>query len=202
MIGYLQGRIIHRQEHTLVLNVQGVGYVVHINVRRMASWSEDIALWIETVVREHSMELYGFETPQEQHTFLQLQKVPGLGPKMAMLILSSFESLSELYHAIHSQQLSRFKAISGIGAKLATRIVQELQGLPAIHAMRIHESREGHESEPPSISIALEALSSLGYDSTTAWDTLKCITQEVPNASAETYVKLALQAFIAHRDGT
>lgn len=198
MIGYLQGRIIHRQEHTLILNVNGIGYVVYINVRRMASWSDDIALWIETVVREHSMELYGFETRQEQHTFLQLQKVPGLGPKMAMLILSSFESLSELYHAIHGQQLSRFKAIPGIGAKLATRIVQELQGLPAIHTMG---TREVHESESTSANIALEALSSLGYDSSTAWDTLKRITQELPHASAETYVKLALQAFIAHREG-
>jgi Holliday junction DNA helicase RuvA len=194
MIGYLQGRIIHRQEHTLILNVHGIGYVVYINVRRMASWSDDIALWIETVVREHSMELYGFETRQEQNTFLQLQKVPGLGPKMAMLILSSFESLPELYHAIHDRQLSRFKAISGIGAKLATRIVQELQGLPAIYAMG---TREVHESEPTSVNIALEALSSLGYDSSTAWDTLKRITQDLPHASAETYVKMALNTFLA-----
>lgn len=198
MIGYLQGRIIQRQEHTLILNVQGVGYVVYINVRRMTGWSEDIALWIETVVREHSMELYGFETPQEQHTFLQLQKVPGLGPKMAMLILSSFESLSELHHAIHSQQLARFKAISGIGAKLATRIVQELQSLPLMHGV---STGELHISEPPSLSTALEALSSLGYDPSTSWDTLKRITQEMPDASAETYVKLALNALSAHRKG-
>ena len=197
MIGYLQGRIIHRQEPTIILNVQGVGYVVHVNVRRMGTWGDDMTLWIETIAREHSMELFGFETRQEQHTFLQLQKVPGLGPKMAMLILSSFESLPELYHAIHGQQLVRFKAISGIGAKLATRIVQELQGLAEPHAV---SASQGHASETTSFTVALEALSSLGYDTRIAWETLKRITQDLPDASAETYVKLALNAFLAIKE--
>lgn len=185
MIGYLKGRVIKQNEHSIVVDVGGIGYVVYVNQSRISVWeTSELELWIETVFREYHIELYGFETPSEQSAFLQLQKVPGVGPKMALTILSSFESLSELYRAIRSQNLARLKTISGVGAKLAARIVQELQN--------VQEYKDIENIESDTMHTALRALCALGYEASRVFPVLQEISKHNESDDAESYVRIAL----------
>ncbi|PPE03560.1 Holliday junction branch migration protein RuvA [Holospora curviuscula] len=186
MIGYLSGRIIKRQPPFIVLEIQGIGYVVYVNYRQLETWGETVSLWIETVPREHQSELYGFTSPKEQRAFVQLQKVPGLGPKVALAILASFDDVSELYSAIHHQNIVRFKMIPGIGAKLASRIVQELYSA-------VPEEVEILE-EDSAMNTALHALCALGYDAQISLKLLHQLAkEETASMDAESYVRHALK---------
>ncbi|ETZ07567.1 Holliday junction ATP-dependent DNA helicase RuvA [Holospora obtusa F1] len=185
MIGYLSGRIIRRNASIIIVETQGIGYVVHVNCRQLERWGETVSLWIETVVKEHGSELYGFESEKDQTAFLQLQKVPGLGPKVALSILASFDEISQLYIAIQKKDLVRFKLIPGIGAKLASRIVQELQ-----QTSMKEETVFGQDS----LNTALQALCALGYETRIALPLLHHIAKEQNHSlDAENYVRQALK---------
>ncbi|ETZ04689.1 Holliday junction branch migration protein RuvA [Holospora undulata] len=186
MIGYLSGRIIRRKSPIIILEIQGIGYVVYVNHRQLERWGDTVSLWIETVMKEHQSELYGFESLKEQSAFLQLQKVPGLGPKVALSILSFFDDVSQLYGAIQQQDFSRFKMIPGIGAKLASRIIQELQQT----VMQEDSVRVQCDEE---VKTALQALCALGYESRIALNVLQQITKEEKDVDAEAYVRHALK---------
>ena len=191
MIGYLSGRIIKRHPPLIILEIQGVGYVVHVNSRQLETWLDTVSLWIETVPREHHSELYGFVSPKEQRAFLQLQKVPGLGPKVALSILASFDDINELYGAIHHQDTLRFKGIPGIGTKLASRIVQEL------HSAVLQEETEVLQCHT-AMSTALQALCALGYEAQAARTLLYQLSQEQSiSMDAESYVRAALKGLTA-----
>ena len=129
MIGYLRGRVNHKQTDRIILDVQGVGYSVGISLStylRVGEVGSEVELLIYTHVTDSSMALYGFSSEAEKDTFLKLISISGIGPKIALNILSGIE-VSDLEEAIRSSDVDRISMVPGIGKKTAMRIALELQ---------------------------------------------------------------------------
>jgi holliday junction DNA helicase RuvA len=126
MIARLRGRVAGRAGHGLVVDVGGVGYLVNAapSVRRLGT--EEVTIEIHTVVREDALQLYGFATADERELFELLLGVNGVGPKVALAIVSG-STPAELRRAIARDDVKRFQAIPGIGLKTAQRVVLELK---------------------------------------------------------------------------
>src|SRR2546421_7947799 len=126
MIARLRGRIAGRAGTGLIVDVNGVGYLVHAipSVQRLGDG--EITVEIHTVVREDALQLYGFATADERQLFELLLGVNGVGPKVALAILSG-STPAELRRAIAREDTARFEAIPGIGRKTAQRVVLELR---------------------------------------------------------------------------
>ena len=164
MIAYLHGRIFEKQPNRIVVDVAGVGYDVSVPLSTFYGLGEagsDIALRIHTHVREDALLLYGFATRLEQDLFERLISISGIGPKVALAVLSGIEP-PELIRAIERGDLARLTAIPGVGKKTSERIVLELKDrLPKMHAPTAVEDLAG----APSIlrDDVLSALMNLGY---------------------------------------
>jgi Holliday junction DNA helicase RuvA len=130
MIARLRGRIVGRAGSGLIVDVSGVGYLVHAtpSVRRLGD--DEVTVEIHTVVREDALQLYGFATSEERELFELLLGVSGVGPKVALAILSG-SSPAELRRAIARDDVKRFQAIPGVGLKTAQRVVLELKAAVA-----------------------------------------------------------------------
>jgi Holliday junction DNA helicase RuvA len=129
MIGYLRGRVKRKQADRVILDVQGVGYSVGIPLStylRMGEVGNEVELSIHTHVTDNSMSLYGFSSEAEKETFLKLISISGIGPKIALNILSGIE-VSDLEEAIRNSDITRISLVPGIGKKTAMRIALELQ---------------------------------------------------------------------------
>jgi len=129
MIGFLRGRIIRKQTDLLILDVQGVGYMAGIPLStflRIGEVGEAVELYVHTHVTDNSMSLYGFAGEDEKDTFLKLISISGIGPKIALNILSGIE-VSDLEEAIRAGDVARISLVPGIGKKTAMRIALELQ---------------------------------------------------------------------------
>jgi holliday junction DNA helicase RuvA len=129
MIARLRGRPVARTAEGLVLDVGGVGYLVAATAAalRRADGAAEVTVETYLHVREDALQLYGFADPGERELFLQLLSVNGVGPKVALAILSGSPA-EELRRAIVREDTARFTAIPGIGRKTAERIVLELKG--------------------------------------------------------------------------
>src|SRR4029453_264654 len=130
MIGYLQGNLIRATPERLLLDVQGVGYEVHVP---LSTWyeiekrrEERIRLFIHTYMREDGIALFGFWTEREKLLFERLIAVSGIGPRLARVILSGMPP-EDLLGAIASGDLGRLATIPGVGKKTAERMVLELR---------------------------------------------------------------------------
>ena len=134
MIAFLRGTVLDKQPDRLVVDVQGVGYELHVPLStyyNVAEASASVSLRVHTHVREDALQLFGFGTRLEQELFERLIGVSGIGPKVALSILSGIEP-PELIRAIHRADLPRLTAIPGVGKKTAERLVVELKDrLPA-----------------------------------------------------------------------
>jgi Holliday junction DNA helicase RuvA len=129
MIAFLRGRIIDKQPNRLIVDVQGVGYDVHVPLSTyydVGDEGDDVTLRVHTHVREDALLLYGFLTVLEQQVFERLIGISGIGPKLAIAVLSGIEA-GELIGAVQRGDLARLTAIPGIGKKTAERIVLELR---------------------------------------------------------------------------
>ena len=171
MIGKLRGIIDSITEERCIIDVSGVGYVVFLSSKTANFLSrnhlnQEFTLIIETVIKEDSIELYGFVSMAEKTWFLELLKVQGVGAKMAQKILSALE-IEDLAKALISSDLKAFTQISGIGPKLAARITTELKGSPKKLGVDSNDfvlSKEIADFSQNSIaSDALSALENLGY---------------------------------------
>lgn len=146
MIGRLQGLVIeHGVDGSCVLDVNGVGYEVFVPVRTLARLplTEPVTLHVHTHVREDALLLYGFQNPDDRIAFRVLMSVSGVGPKLAMTVLSDL-SAAELYRVIARGERARLEAVSGVGKKTAARLLLELKdklplpidtGMPASSAV-------------------------------------------------------------------
>jgi Holliday junction DNA helicase RuvA len=126
VIARLRGRVVGRAGAGLVVDVNGVGYLVHATPSVQRLGDGEIAIEIHTVVREDALQLYGFATADERELFELLLGVNGVGPKVALAIVSG-SSPAELRRAIARDDVKRFQAIPGIGLKTAQRVVLELK---------------------------------------------------------------------------
>ena len=126
MIARLRGRPVARTADGLVLDVNGVGYLVQATPSAAASGGDEITVETYLHVREDALQLYGFADAAERELFVQLLGVNGVGPKVALAIVSGSRP-GELRKAIVREDVARFQAITGIGKKTAERIVLELK---------------------------------------------------------------------------
>ena len=129
MIGFLKGKIISSRPTQLLLDVNGVGYSVNISINTFekVSQKKEAQLFIHTNVKEDSITLYGFYTEYEKEMFELLISISGIGPKLALSLLSGIEA-NELKEAIGIGDVTRIVAIPGIGRKTAERLILELKG--------------------------------------------------------------------------
>jgi Holliday junction DNA helicase RuvA len=130
MIARLRGRISGRAGSGLIVDVNGVGYLVNATPSVQRLGDGEVTIEIHTVVREDALQLYGFATADERELFELLLGVSGVGPKVALAILSG-STPAELRRAIARDDVKRFQAIPGIGLKTAQRVVLELKAAVA-----------------------------------------------------------------------
>jgi holliday junction DNA helicase RuvA len=179
VIARLRGRVAGRTAEGLVLDVNGVGYLVAATPSATAKSGEQVTVETYLHVREDALQLYGFADGAERELFVQLLGVNGIGPKVALAIVSGSRP-EELRRAIVREDTARFQAIPGIGKKTAERIVLELKekiGLDVAAA-------------PAGDFTAREALVELGY---TLIDAERALADVDPELPVEEQVRAALR---------
>jgi holliday junction DNA helicase RuvA len=164
VIAHLAGTLLDKQVQRLVIDVGGVGYEVHVPLSTFYGVGDPgarVELRVHTHVRDDAIQLFGFATSLEQTLFERLIGVSGIGPKVALSILSGIEA-PDLVRAIRQADLARLVSIPGVGKKTAERIVVELRDrMPAGQSL---EAAEGGDVR----SDLLSALANLGYQRVSA----------------------------------
>ena len=191
MIARLRGRPVGRSTEGLVLDVNGVGYLVAATpaVLRRATAGADLTVETYLHVREDALQLYGFADAEERDLFVHLLTVSGVGPKVALAVVSGSPA-AELRRAIALGDHARFQAIPGIGKKTAERIVLELREKlgavvePALSAV----------GDAPGHVVARDALVELGYSIV---DAERALAEIDPDLPVEERVRLALRGAAA-----
>lgn len=190
MIGYLTGKIISLKPTRILLDVNGVGYAVNISINTFENISEltTVSLFVYTSVKEDSITLYGFFTEPEKQMFELLISVTGIGPKLALSILSGIQT-DDLKDAILRGDISRIVAVPGIGRKTGERLVLELRNkVDQVSEEGIKEYSLNLKKE------AVSALTTLGYNAKTADKVIRDILVDDPNISLEELIKKALSS--------
>jgi Holliday junction DNA helicase RuvA len=184
MIASLRGKVVARMLDGVVLDVNGVGYRIQTTLRalRKAQGGEEVTLDTYLHVREDALQLYGFAEPVERELFEHFLSVSGVGPKVALAILSG-STPADLRRAIALEDITRFVAIPGIGKKTAERVVLELKEKIGI----IETPAEAPELE----LMARDALVELGYS---LLEAERALATTDPDAEPEERVKQALRA--------
>lgn len=194
MIGYLHGRVIALYTDHCLLDVHGVGYRVFVanSTRTKLRQREEASLFIYTSVREDAIVLYGFATEEEYDLFLQLIGVSGIGPKVALGILSAI-TVEGLCRAIQNKQASVLTKLPGIGKKSAERLILELKDKVAFRGSAEEELltiENGEEVGDDAASEAMAALQSLGY---TPSEIAPVIRKTVKYKTTEAIIKASLK---------
>jgi Holliday junction DNA helicase RuvA len=197
MIAALTGRLACKAPTHVTLDVQGVGYEVFIPLSTfyaLPDTSESISLSIHTHLREDAIQLFGFLTSQEKDAFVLLTGVSGIGPKLALSVLSAL-SVPDLTSAIQAGDVAKLETVPGIGKKSAGRIALELKD--KVERLRSVPSHAVEASSGPSDRMqddALSALVNLGYRATEAKEALKRIVQARAGQEPPTLKDLIRQA--------
>ncbi len=188
MIGYLKGKIISSKPTQIVLDVNGVGYKVGISINTFEKIvnKTEVSLFVHTHVKEDSISLYGFFTEPEKEMFELLISISGIGPKIALGLLSGI-SVDSLKEAIEEGNVTRITAVPGIGRKTAERLVLELRSkVEGISAEQFTTLQPSTKSE------AISALSTLGYNVKIAEKVIREILSENIDFALEDLIKNAL----------
>lgn len=199
MIGFLRGRLIHKAPPQLLLDVQGVGYEVEAPMNTfydLPALGEEVKLHTHLVVREDAHILFGFATENERMLFRTLIKVNGVGPKLALTILSG-QSTEEFYRCVDDNDVKGLVRLPGVGQKTAERLIIEMRGrLPELNKLSVSIDRPG-----PVVSLsaspkqeAISALCALGYKPPEAARMVQSIAVE--DKSCEDIIRLALRGAV------
>jgi len=184
MIAHLRGRLLTKHPNQAVVETAGVGYDVTISIPTFSdlpSLGSEVALHIHTHVREDQIALYGFLRPAEKHLFEKLLTVSGIGPKLAITILSGMPA-DEMVGAIRHNDIARLTRIPGIGKKTAERMVLELRDkLPPAAETPAAPTTTAMEED------VLSALTNLGYQRPAAE---RALAQAAKNGKEESFEAL------------
>ncbi|WP_404419072.1 Holliday junction branch migration protein RuvA [Marinospirillum sp.] len=198
MIGRLQGVLVEKQPSWVILDIQGVGYEVELPLSAFANLpvtGEQIILWIHQVIREDANLLYGFARLEDRQLFRELIKVSGIGPKVALAILSSLES-RQLLNVIQNGDLQALTRVPGIGKKTAERLLVDLKDrLKSWQPQQMAKLELPVDAQQPTTDHRAEAeaaLISLGYKPTEASRALSGI--ETEGMDTQTLIRAALQS--------
>jgi Holliday junction DNA helicase RuvA len=191
VIGRLVGRLASKATDHVILDVGGVGYFVQIPLSTFYELPEaesPASLWIHTYVREDALALYGFLTELERSLFLMLIGVAGIGPRVALTVLTGMPP-SDLIEALRKADVKRLMAVPGVGKKTAERMVLEL----AEKANRLGVEPSG--GKPPAVATedVVSALVNLGYRHGDAERAVEAIGRSGAPGEFSDYLKLALK---------
>lgn len=189
MIGKLTGTLLEKNPPQVLVDCHGVGYEVQVPMStfyNLPGLGEKISLLTHFIVREDAQLLYGFATPQERQTFRELIKVSGVGPRMALSLLSGM-GIDDLVQAIALQEVARLVKVPGIGKKTAERLLLELKGKLGDAVV----GTAGAQVQSDAQSDILQALLALGYSDKEAAISLKALPADVGVSDG---IKLALKA--------
>lgn len=200
MIGKLKGIIDGIYDDHILIDVNGVGYEAFCAARtlsKLPSKGEAVSLYIETVVREDLIKLYGFASEEERGWFRLLQSVQGVGAKVALAVLSTL-TLSELSGAIATGDKTTIARTPGVGPKVAQRIAAELKdkipaGMGFGHVSETGEAVVPQLAESDIAKDAVSALTNLGYAQMQAAPVVARLLQAEPEASLSTLIRKGLK---------
>ena len=195
MIGHLKGKIISKSPPEVLLEVQGIGYEVLCpmsTIYELDNLSDDVLLFTHLSIKEDAHTLFGFITKDEKSVFRELIRVNGVGPKVALAILSNL-SVHSLVECISTEDADLLAKTPGIGKKTALKLIVELQDrLSKIELVGIlANSTEIKQNSNPNSKQAIEALQSLGFKAKEANRMVSKI--EDIELSTEQLIRLALQ---------
>ena len=197
MIARLSGTVLEKHPNRVVVDVAGVGYDVQVPLSTFYGLGDPgaaVTLRVHTHVREDAISLYGFASPLEQDLFERLIAIGGIGPKLALAVLSGIDP-GELVRAIRTQDVARLTRIPGVGKKTAERIGLELKDrLP-------HTAAGG--AQPDTLDAGgglrddlLSALANLGYQRAAAEKAVDAVLKKTPDASFEQGLRDVLRGMI------
>ncbi len=194
MIGRLQGIILEKQPPSILLDVQGVGYELEASMTtfyNLPECGEKIVLHTHLVVREDAQLLYGFHSLSERLMFRNLIKISGVGPKLALTILSGM-SADDFTRCILEEDSKALTKLPGVGKKTAERLVIELKDrLEKSDAVKLPGMPEKVERQANPVNDAVSALISLGYKAQQASQMVREL--DVEEKSTEEIIRAALQ---------
>ena len=191
MIGWLQGVVLYKQGNQVVLNVGGVGYelAVPLSVLERVHEGQEAALFVHHAVRDDGHFLYGFHTLEQRSWFRELIRVSGIGPKIALLILSGFD-VEMLAQTVRAQDSAALVKLPGVGKKTAERLLIELNDRVARLPVGVASSQG--IIRPASAKLdAEEALVALGYKPAEAAQLIERVGDD--DADTDTLIRRALQ---------
>jgi len=199
MIATLSGTILYKTIDRAVIDVGGVGYEAIVTtdaIARMPEKSEPVFLFIHTNVREDAITLYGFLEEDEKELFLILKTVSGIGPKLALAMLSGLR-VPDICQAIGAGDIKRLTSLPGVGKKTAERICVDLKE----KVTHLAHSGTRHSEVPAALSVAagteladaVSALSNLGYSDNVAQSTLAAVKKQVGD---EEFAELTVEDLI------
>lgn len=192
MIGYLQGNLLSSTPETILLDVNGVGYEVHVSLSTLQEverrTGERIALFVHTHLREDEIALFGFWTDREKRLFLHLVSVSGIGPRLARAVLSGMPP-DDLVSALAAGDLGRLSTIPGIGKKTAERMVLELREKVKALAAELPE-----RADRPALADqdVVSALVNLGYKAAQAERAVAEVMREKPGGAFHEILRASL----------
>jgi len=193
MIGQLRGSLADKRPNQVLMDVGGVGYLVYVPLSTYAALGElhtEVTLLIHMHVREDALALYGFLSSREKHLFEMLLSASGVGPSLALKILSGM-SVEELIPAIRTGDLARLTRIPGVGRKTAERMVVELKD--RLEAVTIEQERPAAASPAGTEADVVSALVNLGYEGRVAEKAVEETKREAGTANFEKLLRAALQ---------
>ncbi|APG65561.1 Holliday junction DNA helicase RuvA [Tenacibaculum todarodis] len=191
MITQIKGKLVEKNPTYVVVDCNGVGYLLHISLNTFSAIpeSEAVLFYTHLAVREDAHTLFGFVNKTEREVFRLLISVSGVGASIARTMLSSMTS-EEVQHAIASENVAVIQSVKGIGAKTAQRVIIDLKDKIlktfAIDEVSVVESNTNKEE-------ALSALEVLGFNKKQADKVINNVLKEMPTASVETLIKQALK---------
>jgi holliday junction DNA helicase RuvA len=191
MITQIRGKLVEKNPTDVVVDCNGVGYLLHISLNTFTALpsDENVTLYSHLVVREDAHILYGFITKTEREVFKLLISVSGVGPSIARTMLSSMTS-EEIQQAIASENVHVIQAVKGIGAKTAQRVIVDLKDKIMktfdMDEVSVHANNTNKDE-------ALSALEVLGFQRKQSEKIVNTIVKEHPEASIEKIIKLALK---------
>ncbi len=192
MIAFLNGKLIRKSPVAIVIDVQGVGYLVQVSLPTFYGLPEigaPVSMRIYTVVREDEIRLFGFSSELEQTVFEKLIAISKVGPKLAISILSGM-SVEDFLTAIANKDIAKLNGIPGVGAKTAERLALELHD----KLKDISPEREAEQVPVGDVAFddALSALLNLGYKKPQAEKALKSVHSQENENNLEELIKRAL----------
>jgi holliday junction DNA helicase RuvA len=197
MIAQLRGTIEDKRPNQVLVDVGGVGYLVHIPLSTfyaLGDMHSSVTLLIYTHVREDAFSLYGFLSAREKHLFELLISASGVGPVLALKILSGM-SVDDLVPAVRAGDLARLTRIPGVGRKTAERMVVELRD--KLKAMEVPEGPRQPAAPAGNAGDVVSALLNLGYEQRAAEQAVERVGKNGAADSFEALLRSALQQLTA-----